>query len=73
MKKQVKHGKKKDSKPPVKGKTEKDPDDLVHSQKEEPPAEGEDLDDITHRSYKPQPGNIKTNDMEDPDDLVHRS
>ena len=73
MKRQLKHSKKTNSKAPLKGKTEKDADDLVHSQQEEPPAAGEDLDDITHRSYKPRPGNIKTNDMEDPDDLVHRS
>jgi len=73
MKKKPKHGTKTGSKPSLKEKTEKDQDDLVHSQQEEPPAEGEDIDDITHRSHKPRPGNINTSDLEDPDDLVHRS
>ena len=55
--------------------TEKDADDLVHSQEPEkiPEAETgeEDLDDIVHRP-KPRAGAVNTEEgLGDPDDLVH--
>lgn len=54
--------------------TEKDADDLVHSQEQEPPLHinEEDPDDIIHRSYQQQSDSINNNDLEDPDDRVHR-
>jgi hypothetical protein len=53
---------------------EKDADDLLHSQQEEPPSETteEDLDDLVHRPYKPRPESINESKQEDLDDLVHR-
>jgi hypothetical protein len=62
------------SKPLPKERTEKDPDDLVHSQPEELPlnAGEEDPDDLVHRPSKPRPGNKNESGMEDLDDLAHR-
>jgi hypothetical protein len=53
--------------------TEKDPDDLIHSQEQEERSTigEEDPDDIVHRQYKPKPDKIKEERLEDPDDLVH--
>jgi hypothetical protein len=66
--------KKSSPKPTPKQRTEKDADDLVHSQE---PGTGaaetseEDLDDMVHRP-KPHAGIIDTEDsLEDPDDLIH--
>ncbi len=58
-----------------KQRTEKDADELMHSQEPEklPEAETgeEDLDDIVHRP-KPRAGTIDTEEsLQDPDDLVH--
>ncbi len=58
-----------------KQRTEKDADEMMHSQEPEtlPEAETgeEDLDDIVHRP-KPRAGTIDTEDsLQDPDDLVH--
>jgi hypothetical protein len=62
------------SKPLPGGRTEKDADDLVHSQQEElPTAAGEeDLDDLAHRPHKPRPDSLNESKLEDLDDLVHR-
>jgi hypothetical protein len=52
-----------------KGRTEKDPDDLVHSTEHETPSDQpEDPDDLVHRK---SPKKIEDDSMEDPDDLVH--
>jgi hypothetical protein len=62
-------------KPSPASRTEKDADDLAHSQQEELPKEAgqeEDLDDLVHRPPKPQPGSLNESKMEDPDDLIHR-
>jgi hypothetical protein len=61
------------SNPLPKARTEKDPDDLVHSQPEELPlnAGEEDPDDLVHRPSKSRPGNKNESGMEDPDDLAH--
>lgn len=76
MKKQLhkKQIKRTGSKPLPGERTEKDADDLVHSQQEEPPTEAgeEDLDDLAHRPHKPRPDNLNESKLEDPDDLVHR-
>ncbi len=58
----------------AKGRTEKDADDLVHSQQQEETTEiGEDdPDDIVHRPYQPRRSNEKQDGLEDPDDLAHR-
>jgi hypothetical protein len=55
--------------------TEKDADDLVHSQQEELPKEAgeEDLDELVHRPHKQQPDSLNKSKLEDPDDLVHNS
>ena len=57
----------------AKGATEKDPDDLVHSQQQEEPTEigDDDPDDVVHRP-QPRHGNEKRDGLEDPDDLAHR-
>lgn len=54
--------------------TEKDADDLIHSQQEELPKEAgeEDLDDLVHRPRKPQSDSLNESKLEDPDDLAHR-
>ena len=67
--------KKSSPKPTPKQRTEKDADDLVHSQEPEtvPEAETseEDFDDMVHRP-KPRAGSIDTEDnLKDPDDLIH--
>ena len=61
-------------KPLPKARTEKDADDLVHSQQEELPKEAgeEDLDELVHRPQKPKPGSLNESKLEDPDDLAHR-
>jgi len=55
--------------------TEKDADELAHSQQAEPPKEAgeEDLDDLVHRGHQSQPDSLNESKMEDPDDLAHRS
>jgi len=60
--------------PLPKAKTEKDADDLAHSQLEELPKEAgeEDLDELVHRPQKPKPGSLNESKEEDPDDLSHR-
>lgn len=68
--------KKSSPKPTPKQRTEKDADDLVHSQEPEsvPEAETseEDLDDMVHRPKPRAGGLIDTEDsLEDPDDLIH--
>ena len=57
----------------AKGETEKDADDLVHSQQQEEPTEigDDDPDDIVHRP-QPRHGSEKRDGLEDPDDLAHR-
>lgn len=62
-----------DARPAPGERTEKDADDLVHSQaQEEPLAIGEDdPDDKVHRPYTRRPGDRKEDSLEDPDDLVH--
>jgi hypothetical protein len=75
-KKLVPHNKKnKDAGPaPLpKGATVEDPDDLVHSKKQERPTEtGEqDPDDLVHGTNQPRPEIKKNDNLEDPDDLVH--
>jgi hypothetical protein len=55
--------------------TEKDADDLAHSQQEELPKEAgeEDLDDLVHEHHKPKPDSLnESKPEEDPDDLAHR-
>jgi hypothetical protein len=62
-------------KPLPDAKTEKDADDLIHSQQNELPKEAageEDLDDLVHRPQKPKPGSLNESEQEDPDDLAHR-
>lgn len=53
--------------------TEKDADDLVHSQKEKETTElGEgDPDDMVHRSYRSGTDSTKENNLQDPDDRSH--
>jgi hypothetical protein len=53
--------------------TEKDPDDLIHSQEQEESSitGNEDPDDVVHQHYKPKSDKIKEERLEDPDDLVH--
>jgi hypothetical protein len=62
-------------KPAAGARTEKDADDLAHSQEEELPTKAgeEDLDDLIHRPHKQQPDSINKSKQEDPDDLTHRS
>jgi len=76
MKKQLatKKNKPTGQKPLPEARTEKDADDLAHSQPEKLPKEAgeEDLDDLIHRPPKPKPGSLNENQQEDPDDLAHR-
>jgi hypothetical protein len=53
--------------------TEKDADDLVHSQQEELPREAgeKDLDDLIHQPQL-RSDELNENQLEDIDDLVHR-
>lgn len=62
-------------KPLPEARTEKDADELAHSQQEELPREAgeEDLDDLVHRPRKLRPDSLNESKMEDPDDLAHRS
>jgi hypothetical protein len=56
---------------PPKKNIERDPDDLVHEEKEEKPIDAgqEDPDDIIHGAHKTPA--INEDSFEDPDDLVH--
>lgn len=62
-------------KPSSGARTEKDADELVHSQEEKLPTEAgeEDLDDLIHQPHNQQPGSVNKSKQEDPDDLTHRS
>ena len=53
--------------------TDRDADDMVHSQKLKDTTElGEaDPDDVLHRSYRPGTGSAKENNLQDPDDRSH--
>jgi hypothetical protein len=70
----TKKNKRTGQKPLPEARTEKDADDLAHSQLEKLPQEAgeEDLDDLIHRPPKPKPGSLNESKQEDPDDLAHR-
>ena len=76
MKKTIhnKKNKRTGQKPLPGARTEKDADDLIHSQQEELPKEAgeEDLDDLVHQPHKPKPDSLNESKLEDPDDLAHR-